>query len=183
MEKYIFRKGEIDDAKQMAILITDLLGTCDLNNNQNDNRESILKRNLCHIQNNIEKYFVCSFNEKVIGLCGISEIMHENAYGLENLPNFREILYLVVDKNFQRKGIGNKLLNITCENIKEPIIYEAWGDGEYVNSKFLLERSDFHLLKDLGNTYYKDKGYCVSCVNRNKNCFSCHAEIWIKSQL
>ena len=181
MEEFIFRKSEEDDALKMAKLLTELLGTCDVTKSKYDTSEKILQRNLLHIKNNIKNYYVCSFKNEIIGACGISEIMHENIYDIQDLPSYREILYLVVDKNFQRKGIGKELLKLTCQNIKEPIIYEAWGDGEYVNSKFLLEKCNFKFLKDLGNTYYKDNGYCKSCVNRNKKCFSCHAEVWIKN--
>ena len=64
--------------------------------------------------------------------------------------------------------------------IKDKIIYEAWGDKEYVNSKYLLEKCGFKQLKNLGDTYYKDNGYCMYCVNRTKKCNTCKAELWIK---
>lgn len=111
---------------------------------------------------------------------GISDVLTENKYGL-NLNKYREILYLIVDNKFQKQGIGTNLMKMCCEKNDLPIIYEAWGDnGKYVNSKFLLEKLDFKLLKDLGKTYYKDNGYCPFCNNRNKNCNSCLAEVWIK---
>ncbi len=73
-----------------------------------------------------------------------------------DITSYREILYLVVDASFQRKGIGSKLMHLCCDKVQEPILYEAWGE-KYVNAKFLLEKMDFTLIKDLGNTYYKDK--------------------------
>ena len=57
------------------------------------------------------------------------------------------------------------------------------GDKEEVNSKYLLEKCDFKLLKDLGDNYYKDNGYCMFCVNRDKKCNKCKAELWIKMNL
>lgn len=90
-------------------------------------------------------------------------------------------MYLVVDKDYQGKGIGTKLLKLCCDNVKNDIIYEAWGDnGKYVNSKFMLEKCEFELYKDLGLTYYKDLNYCDMCVNKDKICNSCLAQIWIK---
>lgn len=95
--------------------------------------------------------------------------------------NIREILYLVVDKNYQGNGIGTNLLKKSIENINEKIIYEAWGDnGKYVNSKYVLERCGFNLIKDLGNDYYKNNNYCPLCINKDKNCNSCLAQIWVK---
>jgi len=183
MEQFIFRKSKNTDVKNMAELITNLLGTCDLDEQNFSSKEEILQRNILHVEKYIDNYFVCVHKNMIIGLCGISEFKHDNIYDIKNLSVFREILYLVVDKNFQKKGIGSKLLSMCCKNIQEPILYEAWGDGEYVNLKFLLKKSNLKLLKDLGSTYYKNHGYCNSCVNRNKNCESCHAEIWIKNEL
>lgn len=68
-----------------------------------------------------------------------------------------------------------------CKNQDVTILYEAWGDnGEYVNSKIVLEKCGFELYKDLGNDYYKKNNYCKLCVNRDKECDSCLAQIWIK---
>ena len=180
MEKLKFRKANIADAEQIGLLISNLLGTNNITNNENESTLKIIEKNIYHVKENINNYIVCCFNNNIVGACGLSKVMHENIYNIKNLPQFREILYLVVDKEFQKQGIGTKLLKLNCENIIEPIIYEAWGDGDYVNSKFLLQKCDFKFLKDLGNTYYKDNGYCPSCVNRNKKCYSCHAEIWVK---
>ena len=119
-------------------------------------------------------------DNRIIGACGISDIKTKNDYGIINLGQYREILYLVVDSNYQKKGIGTKLMHLCCDNIYDKIIYEAWGDKKYVNSKFLLESLGFKLLKDLGDYYYKENNYCPYCINRNRNCNSCRAELWIK---
>lgn len=87
----------------------------------------------------------------------------------------------MVDEKFQNNGIGTKLLELCSNNNGNDIVYEAWGDnGKYVNSKFLLERCGYVIIKDLGNEYYKAHKYCPKCVNRNKECNSCLAQIWIK---
>ena len=82
---------------------------------------------------------------------------------------------------YQGKGIGTTLLELCSNSNQNNIIYEAWGDnGKYANSKFILERCGYVLLKDLGKNYYKEHHYCTKCVNRNKECNECIAQIWIK---
>lgn len=175
-----YRKATINDLDEIAKLVTNLLGTCNVKNKRKiATKQEILNANKMEIMQNINSYFVCWENNNIIGACGISNIKENNNYGIL-LEKYREILYLVVDNNYQRKGIGTALLQLCCNNVKEPIIYEAWGDKEYVNSKYLLEKSGFEILKDLGDEYYKDNGYCSYCINRNKNCNTCKAELWIK---
>ena len=87
----------------------------------------------------------------------------------------------VVDKKYQGNGIGTRLLNLCSHNCKNDIIYEAWGDnGKYPNSKIVLERCGYEFYQDLGKDYYKKHNYCSRCVNRNKECNECIAQIWIK---
>lgn len=176
-----YRKANITDLDEIANLVTDLLGTCniDRNNKELKTKEEIHYDNTKEIKKDIDKYYVCEADNKVIGACGISNKKTKNNYGID-LGEYREILYLVIKQDYQRKGIGTKLMHLCCDNIKDKIIYEAWGDKEYVNSKFLLEKLGFELLKDLGDTYYKDNGYCSYCIKRNNNCTSCKAQIWIK---
>lgn len=72
-------------------------------------------------------------------------------------------------------------MNLCVDNQENDILYEAWGDnGEYVNSKYILEKCGFKLYKDLGKDYYKNHGYCSLCVNNDKECKSCLAQIWLK---
>lgn len=173
----IYRKAEKKDINQIAYLVTKLIGTCNLNK-----KGSILDNNIAEINKTYKEYYVCEINGKIIGACGLSNIMKKDNYGL-NFHNIREILYLVVDNDYQKCGIGTKLLKLCLENQDTTIIYEAWGDnGIYVNSKFLLEKCGFALYKDLGNDYYKNHNYCDFCINKDKECNSCLAEIWVKKQ-
>ena len=177
-----FRKATIDDIDEIAMLVTNLLGTCNIKNTSNKlvEKEDILSDNKEEISKDINNYYVCVCDNKIVGACGISDIKYNNNYGID-IGKYREILYLVVDNSYQRKGIGTKLLRLCCDNIEDIIIYEAWGDKEYVNSKFLLEKCGFRLLKDLGDTYYKDHNYCIYCVNRDKACNTCKAQVWVKN--
>lgn len=178
-----FRKANLNDLDKITFLVTKLIGTCNINlkDKRNKTFEDIFKENKNSIEDDIEKYYVCENEGNLIGACGISDIKKGNNYELSS-DIYREILYLVVDENFQKCGIGTKLMLLCIENNDTvPIIYEAWGDnGEYVNSKYLLEKLNFSMLKDLGNDYYKNNGYCSYCVNRDKECNTCLAQIWVK---
>lgn len=175
MNDVLFRKAEKKDIVQIAMLVTNLLGTCNL-----DTNKSILDNNIKEISDEIDNYYVCEKNGKVIGACGLSDVKERDNYNL-GLSDIKETLYLVVDKDNQGQGLGTKLLEICCRGQENDIICEAWGDNsKYVNSKFVLERYGFELYKDLGNDYYRKHNYCSMCVNRNKNCNSCLAQIWIK---
>ena len=182
MDNFKYRKANIDDLNDMATLVSKNLGTCTIqkNNKQNLSFNEIVKINKDEITKDIQNYYVCVDNDKIIGVCGISDIKYNNIYHLE-LDKYREILYLVVDGDYQRKGIGTKLMHLCCDNVNEKILYEAWGDKDYVNSKTILERLNFTMLKDLGETYYKDNNYCPYCINRDKICNKCEAEVWIKA--
>lgn len=170
-----YRKALESDIKDVAKLVTELLGTCNLNKDK-----SILDNNIDEISRDINNYYICEENKKIIGACGISNLMKNDSFNL-GLSDIKEILYLVVDKDYQRRGIGTELLNLCILNQNCDILYEAWGDnGQYVNSKFILEKVGFELYKDLGKDYYKNNGYCDLCVNKEKNCNSCLAQIWIE---
>ena len=182
INNFKYRKANITDLDEIVNLVTDLLGTCNIDKNDNKlkTKNEIIEDNKIEIQKDINNYYVCEDNNKIIGACGISNIKTNNDYGID-IGKYREILYLVVNSDYQKQGIGTKLMHLCCDDIKEQIIYEAWGDKEYVNSKFLLKKLEFKLLKDLGDTYYKDHNYCIYCVNRDKVCNTCKAQIWIKN--
>lgn len=174
---FIYRKATKNDISSIASLVADLIGTCNL-----DNSKSILENNIYEITSTIDNYYVCEIENKVVGACGLSDIMKKDNYNL-GFNNIREILYLAVSHEYQGNGIGTTLLNMCIKNINEMVVYEAWGDnGKYVNSKYVLERCGFKLIKDLGNDYYKKHNYCSFCVNKNKTCNSCLAQIWVKEK-
>ena len=143
-----YRKATFKDINSIASLVTNLLGTCNLESNK-----TILESNIEDVSKSINNYYVCTVNGKVVGACGISNIQKQDTYNL-------------------------KLKNVK----KNDIIYEAWGDnGKYPNSKIVLERCGYEFYQDLGKDYYKKHNYC-SCVNRNKECNECIAQIWIKHE-
>lgn len=184
---FIKRAGK-NDVEQMARLVTDELGTCSFDKNSTRktcSKETIQALNLADINLTYKNYYVATLGQKVVGICGISPV--KTTFPIEyrlgkNFP-YHEILYFVVSRDYQRMGIGSNLLGRVVEEVRGegvPIIYEAWGDGEYVNSKFVLEKFGFKPLSNLGDDYYRANGYCAYCKNRHKNCKSCHAELWIK---
>ena len=135
IKNIIYRKANITDLDEIANLVTDLLGTCNIDKNDKElkTKEEIHYDNTKEIKKDIGNYYVCEADNKVIGACGISNKKTKNNYGID-LGEYREILYLVIRQDYQRKGIGTKLMHLCCDNIKDKIIYEAWGAKEYVNS-------------------------------------------------
>ena len=138
-----YRKATVNDIESIAVLITDLLGSCNIKSKKN-----IYESNVEELIKDINNYYVCTINNKVVGACGISSIIDQDKFDL-GLKNIKEILYLVVNKKYQGKGIGTNLLNLCSYNNKYDIIYEAWGDnGKYVNSKFILEKCGYKKIKE-----------------------------------
>ena len=171
-----YRKATYGDIIHIAYLVTELLGTCNI-----ESKKSILESNIEEISKDINNYIVCTIDNKIVGACGISDVLKQDKFNL-GLQNIKEILYLVVDKNYQNMGIGTNLLKLCSRSDEYNIIYEAWGDnGKFVNSKFILEKCGYKMFKNLGKDYYRKNNYCSKCVNRNKNCNECIAQIWIKS--
>ena len=153
-KNFIYRKACIDDLEAVADLVANLLGTCNIWKDKNMKDEyEIINANKKEIEKDITKYYVCEIENKIIGACWISDIKNENNYGLD-LWKYREILYLVVDNKYQKMGIWTKLLKKCIENINEKIIYEARWDKDEVNSKALLEKLNFKLLKFVTKSIY-----------------------------
>ncbi len=172
-----YRKAISNDINYIAQLVTDLLGTCNI-----ESEKPILESNIEEISKDINNYYVCIIDDEIVGACGISDVLECDKYSL-NLKNVKEILYLVVNKEYQGRGIGTNLLKLCSRSDEYNIIYEAWGDnGKFVNSKFILEKCGYKMFKDLGKDYYRKNNYCSKCVNRNKNCNECIAQIWIKQK-
>lgn len=170
-----YRKAISNDINYIAQLVTDLLGTCNI-----ESKKPILESNIEEIFKDINNYYICIIDDKIVGVCGISDVLEHDKYNL-NLKNVKEILYLVVNKEYQGREIGTNLLKLCSDNNENDIIYEAWGDnGKSVNSKFILKKCGYELIKNLGNNYYRKNNYCPKCVNRDKNCNKCIAQIWIK---
>lgn len=162
----------------MAKLIAKYLSTCNIQSSDED----ILSRNIAELNDTFHFYQI-AIDEKgcLIGLCGIGKPQNNNDYGL-NIGTHRDVLYVVVDKPFQRQGIGTKLLKNCLKNIHDyPVLYEAWGEiknGD-VNSHQMLAKCSFDLLADLGTSFYKNHGYCAYCVNKDNNCHACYCKIYI----
>lgn len=98
-----YRKAMFSDIDDISYLVTDLLGTCNINkNNISISKIDILNNNKKEIIKDINNYYVCEDNNHIIGACGISNLKHNNDYDLL-IKEYREILYLVVDSNYQKK--------------------------------------------------------------------------------
>ena len=163
----VYRKAEKSDIDQIVDVINKTLG---------DIRENTKNE----IKNNINCYLVCEIDGKIIGVCGISEKQNIQKYG-RSFNGYREILYTGVLEKYRGNGIATKLLGMCCDGVTDGILYEAWGDGDKVNAYKVLKRNGFKFMEDLGDTYYKDNGYCPYCINREKGCVKCKAEIWLKN--
>ncbi|MBO4644028.1 MAG: GNAT family N-acetyltransferase [Alphaproteobacteria bacterium] len=171
-------KAEKKHVRQMAGLVSENLGTCNLVSGQED----ILTRNISELTEALDCYQVAvDENDRVIGLCGIGNPKIGKDYGLD-IGMHRDVLYVVIDKAYQKKGIGTALLQSCLKNSKDyPVLYEAWGEiknGD-VNSYKMLAKCSFKMLKDLGTSFYKDHGYCAYCVDKDKNCRACFCKIYI----
>ena len=88
----IYRKAESTDIDQISSLITDLIGTCDFYDITNGAKSTrvIKKMNTEHVKFNMNNYFVCVCDNKILGACGISNIKKADHYGLK-LKKYREI--------------------------------------------------------------------------------------------
>ena len=89
----LYRKAEIKDVEQIAKLVSGTIGTCNLQKNH-----SIIENNIAEITDSISNYFVCEYQNNIIGVCGIEH---------------------------QRKGIGIKLLFLCINNETCDILYKV----------------------------------------------------------
>lgn len=165
---------------QMAELVSGYLGTCSIQKGTKD----IFQRNVDELLSTIHCYnLAIDGNNEIIGLCGISDPEIKNDYGLK-IGKHRDVLYVVVKKEYQKKGIGTMLLQSCIQNMHDyPILYEAWGEiknGD-VHSHNMLEKCAFKLLYDLGTDWYRKHGYCDYCINKDKNCHACYCKIFIRT--
>ena len=172
-------KADKSHIPQMAELITQNLGTCNLMKGANND---VMARNIAELTDTVDYYRVAiDDNGTVVGLCGIGEVKSDNDYALD-IGKHRDVLYVVVSQDYQRQGIGTMLLKSCLRDIHDyPVIYEAWGEiknGD-VNSYKMLAKCSFELLADMGTSFYRNHGYCPYCVNKGKNCRACFCKIYI----
>ena len=176
----VYRKAEKSDIDQIVKIITDNIGTSNILKSLTVDSHIIEKQNKYEIESDIDGYCVCESNGKIVGVCGISKKQNIQRYG-RSFNGYRDILYLAVVEQYRGNGIATKLLGMCCDGVTDGILYEAWGDGDKVNAYKVLKRNGFKFMEDLGDTYYKDNGYCPYCINREKGCVKCKAEIWLKN--
>ncbi|MBI5741772.1 MAG: N-acetyltransferase [Nitrospirae bacterium] len=86
---YQFKKATIKDAKTIHTLV-----------NQFARKEEMLPRSLNEIYENIRDFFICTEDEKIIGVAALHVLWEDLA----------EIRSVAVSSNHQRKGIGKKLI-------------------------------------------------------------------------
>jgi N-acetylglutamate synthase-like GNAT family acetyltransferase len=80
----LYRKANIDDLDSIVNLVTNLLGTCNIDDNKSTKDKSdIINKNRNEIKKDIDKYYVCEIDKKIIGACGISDIKNKNKYDLD----------------------------------------------------------------------------------------------------
>lgn len=97
MNNFKIRKAKISDIKQIQGLI-----------NSYASQGLMLARSLNELYENIRDFWVCEHRLKVIG-CAAVHISWENLV---------EIKSVAVDKNFQRSGIGTKLIKACLAEAK-----------------------------------------------------------------
>lgn len=176
----VYRKAKTSDIDQIVKIVTDNIGTSNILKSLTVDSHIIEKQNKYEIESDIDGYCVCESNGKIVGVCGISKKQNIQRYG-RSFNGYRDILYLAVVEQYRGNGIATKLLGMCCDGVTDGILYEAWGDGDKVNAYKVLKRNGFKFMEDLGDTYYKDNGYCPYCINREKGCVKCKAEIWLKN--
>ena len=87
----VYRKANKSDINNIAMLVTKLLGTCNISKNNTPDLAQIHNKNIEEIMKNIRNYYICEENNNIIGACGISDLKKKNMYGLE-LKRYKEIL-------------------------------------------------------------------------------------------
>lgn len=69
IENIRYRKANISDLNEIANLITNLLGTCNIDRNDKElkTKQEIIIENIKEIKEDICNYYVCETDNKVIG--------------------------------------------------------------------------------------------------------------------
>lgn len=132
-----------------------------------------------HIKNNIVLSARTYNEEKIIGIAISQKINNNQNKKFSNYININDnigyIESIVVNENFRKKGIGNKLLEKSIKELQKEnincILTEAWihPDDNLCN---LLEKYNFNKIKEL-KKYYQET-HCPYCGN---NC-TCDAILY-----
>lgn len=83
----------------------------------------VLPRSVKEIEAVIDSFYVCQINDQIVGCCAL-EIYNQK---------IAEIRSLVVNKDFQKKGIGKKLILECLKTAKKNKIYEVLSITDKVN--------------------------------------------------
>lgn len=147
------KKSKTEQSEQLATLITKYLGR------------------ICH---------VATINNKVIATCGLNPSDGEDFYKI-GLTDYYEVSIIVVDENFRGQALATKLLKLACQKTTKSILCEAWGcNGIKAHADSVLRCNHFQLIKKMPLFYYKNRGDCSFCVNRNACCENlCTCDIYV----
>ncbi len=92
------RKAKIGDVSQIQKLI-----------NQFAKQELMLPRSLSDIYESLRDFWICEFNNRIIGCCALHVTWKDLA----------EVRSLAVNKRYQRRGIGRQLINAAINEARE----------------------------------------------------------------
>lgn len=187
--KYNIRKATNKDEKRINDLIIKYLGPIGhvTYNKKEITYKDIYKFNAKIISEIIDDFYIAVDEyEEIIGVCAISDNGYPDDFYDIGVREYKIVATIIIDKEFRGKGIGSKLLeNAIKENRNNIIVCEAWGyNGKYAHADKILRQNGFKLVKNMGKNYYKDRGDCVSCVNRN-NCDVnlCTTDIYLRDKM
>jgi amino-acid N-acetyltransferase len=153
---FTIRKAKISDAEKIKKLI-DFYAK----------RGVMLFRPIYEIYSEIRNYFLAEANKKIVGCCAL------HIFGKEYKPGGKEYILaeirsLVVTKNFQKKGIGTKLIEGCIDEAKKMEINKVFILTTQENIKF-FKKLGFKLIKksELTQKIWQE---CVKCPRFPFNC-------------
>jgi ribosomal-protein-alanine N-acetyltransferase len=101
---------------------------------------------------------------------GLKTKESENLYGYilwREIKDEAEILTLVISPPYQRRGMGNHLLNALCERLKEKSIAKLFlevAEDNKIAQDFYI-KNGFIFLGTRSNYYKRPKNQCVDALN------------------
>jgi len=113
-----FRTGNKNDIADILELYKQLIETADFSANIDLEHAN---KTWEEIENNNIKYFLAEDNGKIIGLCYIC-IIPNLTYNGKPIGYIENV---IVDKNYRKKGIGRKIMEMAIEYAKENNCYKA----------------------------------------------------------